>query len=153
MSDELRQVTRADIVREARACIGVPFRHQHSNPEAGGLDCRGLLEWVAHSAFGRPLPPPHTYQRKPSGVEFYARLKAEMEEIATNEAREGDVVMIQLPRHDEPRHAGILVEGRFEMMIIHAWEADAPGRVICEPYRGWLVRRTRHAFHFPGVID
>lgn len=145
--------TREAVTREARACVGVPFRHQHSDPSTGGLDCRGLLEWVAHRSFGRPLPAVHDYARKPSGREFYERLSAEMVEIAPADAREGDVVMIQFPRDDEPRHAGILARGPFEMMIVHAFEADSPGSVREEPYRGWPARCTRHAFRFPGVID
>lgn len=146
-------ITREAITREARSVIGVPFRHQHSDPQTGGLDCRGLLEWVAHRTTGRALPPVHNYDRKPSGREFYERLKAEMIEIDKGEARAGDVVLIRFPRDTEARHAGILVEGLYETMIVHAFESDRPGHVIEEPYRGWPKRCTVAAFRFPGVRD
>lgn len=145
-------VTREDIQREARALVGVPFKHQHSDPATGGLDCRGLLEYLAFRLYGRPIPL-RDYRRRPSGREFYEQLAAEMDEILPREARAGDVVMIQLPRDDEPRHAGVLAEGPFELMIIHAFERDEPGEVIEEPFRGWPQRRARHAFRFRGVVD
>lgn len=152
MSAEAKTITRADIVREARACIGVPFKHQHSDPRTGGLDCRGLLEWVLHRLTGRPLPA-HNYCRQPSGREFYERVAAECEEVPLGDAREGDVVMIQFPRAEDVKHAGILARGPYELMLIHAFERIPPGRVIEEPFRGWLVRCARHSFRFPGVAD
>lgn len=145
-------VTREDIQREARKLVGVPFKHQHSDPATGGLDCRGLLEYLGFVLYERPIPL-RDYQRKPSGREFYEKLAAEMDEIPVGEAREGDVVMIQFPRDDEPRHAGVLVKGPFELMIIHAFERDVPGAVVEEPYRGWPRKCTRHAFRFRGLAD
>lgn len=161
MSGAARRITRADIVREARALLGVPFRHQHSDPAAGGVDCRGELEYVAHKLTGRPLPKVHDYRREPSGREFYEKLKAEMDEIPLEEAREGDVVMIKFPRDEEARHAGILARGPKvagpdsvgELMIIHAFEREKPGRVIEEPFRGWPARCAATAFRFRGVAD
>jgi hypothetical protein len=154
-------ITRADIVREARALIGVPFKHQHSDPRTGGVDCRGELEWVAHRLTGRPLPEVHNYRREPSGREFYEKLKAEMDEIPLGEAREGDVVMIKFPRDTEARHAGILAQGppvagpdsEGELTIIHAFERERPGAVREEPYRGWPSRCAVTAFRFRGLAD
>ncbi|HEV2708317.1 MAG TPA: NlpC/P60 family protein [Pyrinomonadaceae bacterium] len=144
-------VTRANIVAAARAQIGVPFAHQGSDP-ATGLDCRGLVEWVAFLLWQRPIPP-RKYQRIPSGREFREKLTAEMDEIPVAEARDGDVVLIKLPRHDEARHAGILFTGIYEPMIVHAFERYRPGYVREEPYRGWTAGRTVAAFRFRGVID
>lgn len=145
-------ITRADVVREARACLGVPFRHQCSDPRAGGLDCRGLLEWVAHRLTGRPLPR-HDYRRVPDGREFYERLSAEMDEIAIEDALPADVVMVKFPRQAEARHAGFLAQGPYELMLIHAFERTAPGKVIEEPYRGWPERCAAAAFRFRGIKD
>lgn len=152
MSSEAN-ITRADIVREARALLGVPFRHQHSDPATGGVDCRGVLEWVAHRLTGRPLPAVHSYHRQPSGREFYEKLRDEMDEILLAGAREGDVVMIKFPRDTEARHAGILAEGPYELMLIHAFEREAPGCVREEPFRGWPSRCAVKAFRFRGVTD
>jgi cell wall-associated NlpC family hydrolase len=154
-------ITRADIVREARALIGVPFKHQHSDPSTGGLDCRGELEWVAFRLTGRPLPEVHNYRREPDGKEFYEKLKAEMDEIPLEDAREGDVVMIKFPRDDEARHAGVLTRGpgvegpnsEGELMIVHAFERGRPGKVIEEPFRGWPERCAVTGFRFRGLVD
>jgi cell wall-associated NlpC family hydrolase len=153
-------ITRADIVREARALIGVPFKHQCSDPNAGGVDCRGVLEWVAHRLTGRPLPV-HDYRREPSGREFYERLRAELDEMPLADAREGDVVLIKFPRDDEARHAGILARGprvagpdsEGELTIVHAFERERPGKVREEPYRGWPQKCAVTAFRFRGVVD
>jgi cell wall-associated NlpC family hydrolase len=154
-------ITRADIVREARACIGVPFKHQHSDPATGGLDCRGLLEWIAFRLTDRPLPEVRDYRREPDGREFYEKLKAEMDEIPLEEAREGDVVMIKFPRDDEARHAGVLARGpgvegpdsEGELMIVHAFERERPGKVVEQPFRGWPQKCAVTAFRFRGLVD
>lgn len=154
-------ITRADIVREARAVIGVPFKHQHSDPSTGGLDCRGLLEWIAFRLTNRPLPEVHNYRREPDGREFYDRLKAEMDEIALEDAREGDVVMIKFPRDDEARHAGVLTRGpgvegpdsEGELMIVHAFERERPGQVVEQPFRGWPQKCATAAFRFRELAD
>jgi hypothetical protein len=152
-------ITRVDVVREARACVGVPFRHQGSDPGTGGLDCRGLLEWVAHRLTGRPLPV-HDYRREPSGREFRERLSAEMDEISLDDALPADVVLIKFPRDEEARHAGFLADGPVvavgtegELMLIHAFEKNKPGRVVEEPYRGWPERCAVAAFRFRGIAD
>lgn len=146
-----KTVTVADIEREALALEGVPFRHQGSDPGTG-VDCRGLIEWLALRLFGRPVPH-RDYQRVPSGREFYESLRAEMDEIPKEEARAGDVVLIRFPRDTEARHGGVLARGPYELMIVHAFETDAPGKVITEPYRGWPARCTRTAFRFRGVVE
>lgn len=149
---ETRVITRADIEREARKLVGVAFKHQHSDP-AVGLDCRGVFEWLGFVLLGRPIPV-REYQRKPDGREFYEKLKAEMEEVAVEEATRGDFVLITLPKDTEARHGGVLVAGLYEPMIIHAFERfEGTGSVIEEPYRGWTRRRTATAFRFPGVVD
>jgi cell wall-associated NlpC family hydrolase len=154
-------ITRGDIVREARACIGVPFKHQHSDPNTGGVDCRGLLEWIAYRLTERPLPDVRNYRREPDGKEFYEKLKAEMDEIALEDAREGDVVMIKFPRDDEARHAGVLTRGpgvegpdsEGELMVVHAFEREKPGQVREEPFRGWPRKCAVAAFRFRGLVD
>ncbi len=144
-------VTRDDVVRAARALRGAPFRHQGRDP-ATGLDCLGLLEYLACRLWGRALPE-RRYKRKPSGEELLAGLRAELEEIPLGAAREADVVLINLPRDTEARHVGLLAGGPYELMLIHAFETDAPGRVLEEPYRGWKQRRTVRAFRWPGIVD
>ena len=144
------RIHRDDIEREANALVGVPFRHQNSDPRTGGVDCRGVLEWIAHRLTGRPLPH-HTYRHTPSGEEFYEKLSAEMDEIALDDALRGDVVMMRLPRDVEARHVAVLVRGEYEMMIVHAFERTRPGAVVKEPYRGWPRRCAVRAFRYRGI--
>ena len=145
-----KRVTRADVVAVARKVVGVPFRHQGSDPETG-LDCRGLLEWVALVLWGRQIPL-RDYQRKPSGAEFLEKMRAELEEIDPADARFGDAVLIHFPKDTEARHGGILALGSYELMLIHAWESRGEGEVTEEPLRGWKSRNIDYAFRFP-VID
>ena len=143
------RVTRDDVVAVARMLKGVRFAHQGSDP-ALGIDCRGVLEWVALVLWNRPIPP-RDYQRTPSGREFYEKLAAELTEIDPAEAGHGDAVMIRYPKdpQDEAKHGGILARGPYETMLIHAWEHRDTGEVIEEPLRGWKQRNILHAFRYP----
>lgn len=143
------RITRDDIVAVARTLIGVPFRHQGSYP-ATGLDCRGVIEYVAFALWGRPIPQ-RDYQRKPDGAEFLEKMRAEMTEIDPAEARHGDAVLIHFPRDTEARHGGVLARGPYETMLIHAWESRGEGEVREEPLRGWKLRNIDYAFRFPGI--
>ena len=49
--DEIMSVTRADIVAEARAWIGTPYRHQASL-KGVGCDCLGLVRGVWRAVIG-----------------------------------------------------------------------------------------------------
>lgn len=144
-------VTRDDVVAAARLLKGVPFKHQGSNPETG-LDCRGVIEWVAYVLSGRAIPQ-RDYQRRPSGAEFLEKMRAEMREKDPTEARHGDAVLIHFPRDGEARHGGIIAQGPYEPMLIHAWESRGEGEVREEPLRGWKLRNIDYAFSFPFVGD
>lgn len=144
------RITRDDVVAVARTLIGVPFRHQGSYPETG-LDCRGVIEYVAFVLWHRPIPP-REYQRKPSGIEFLEKMRAEMTEIDPAEAGHGDAVLIHFPRDTEARHGGVLASGPYEQMLIHAWESRGEGEVREEPLRGWKLKNIDYAFRFPFVV-
>jgi cell wall-associated NlpC family hydrolase len=142
-------VTRDDVVAAARRLKGVPFEHQGSNPETG-IDCRGVIEWVAYVLGGR-LIPARDYQRRPSGAEFLEKMRAEMREKAPADIRHGDAVLIHFPRDTEARHGGIVAQGPYELMLVHAWENQGDGEVREEPLRGWKLRNIDYAFAFPFV--
>lgn len=144
------RVTRGDVVAVARMLRGVPFRHQGSYPETG-LDCRGVIEYAGLVLWGRPIPP-REYQRKPSGSEFLEKMRAELEEIDPAQAGRGDAVLMHFPRDTEARHGGILADGPYELMLIHAWENRGEGEVREEPLRGWKARNIDYAFRF-RVVD
>jgi cell wall-associated NlpC family hydrolase len=145
------RITRDDVVAVARLLKGVPFRHQGSNPETG-LDCRGVIEWTAFVLRGRPIPP-RNYQRTPDGAEFLEKMRAEMREKDKAEAGPGDAVLIHFPKDTEARHGGIVAQGPYELMLVHAWESRGEGEVREEPLRGWKLRNIDYAFTFPFVGD
>lgn len=145
------RITRDDVVAVARLLKGVPFEHQGSNPETG-IDCRGVIEWVAFVLTGRPIPQ-RDYQRSPSGAEFLEKMRAEMREKDRTDVRHGDAVLIHFPRDTEARHGGIVAQGPYELMLIHAWESRGDGEVREEPLRGWKLRNVDYAFTFPFVGD
>jgi cell wall-associated NlpC family hydrolase len=144
-------VTRDDVVAAARLLIGAPFKHQGSDP-ATGIDCRGVIEWIAFVLAGRTIPP-RDYQRTPDGAEFLQKMRAEMAEKDKAEAGHGDAVLIHFPRDTEARHGGIVAQGPYELMLIHAWESRGEGEVREEPLRGWKLRNIDYAFSFPFVGD
>lgn len=144
-------ITRDDVVKVTRLLKGVPFEHQGSNPETG-LDCRGVIEWVAYVLSGRSIPL-RDYQRSPSGAEFLEKMRAEMREIDKAAARPGDAVLIHFPRDTEAKHGGIIAQGPYEPMLIHAWENQSDGEVREEPLRGWKLRNIDYAFSFPFIKD
>lgn len=146
-----KRVTRADVVRVARSLKGVPFKHQGSDPATGGVDCRGVLEYVGLVLWGRAIPL-RDYQRAPSGAEFLEKMRAELEEVPLEEAREGDAVLIHFPKTTEAQHGGILAEGPYERMLVHAWVGRGDGEVREEPLRGWKLRNIDYVFRFP-VVD
>lgn len=144
-------ITADDVVAVARLLKGVRFEHQGSHPETG-LDCRGVIEWVAHVLAGRAIPQ-RDYQRRPSGTEFLEKMRAEMVEKDRTKARHGDAVLIHFPRDTEARHGGIVAQGPHELMLIHAWENQGEGSVREEPLRGWKLRNIDYAFTFPFIGD
>jgi cell wall-associated NlpC family hydrolase len=145
------RITRDDVAAVARLLKGVPFRHQGSNPETG-IDCRGVIEWIAFVLMGR-LIPPRNYQRTPSGAEFLEKMRAEMREIDPAEAGHGDAVLMHFPKDTEARHGGVVVRGPYELMLVHAWEGRGEGEVREEPLRGWKLRNIDYAFRFPFIGD
>lgn len=145
------RITRDDVVAVARLLKGVPFEHQGSNPETG-LDCRGVIEYIALALGNRPIPL-RDYQRRPSGAEFLEKMRAEMREKDKAGARPGDAVLIHFPRDTEARHGGIVAQGPYELMLIHAWESRGEGEVREEPLRGWKLKNIDYTFSFPFVGD
>jgi cell wall-associated NlpC family hydrolase len=144
-------ITREDVVEVARSLKGVRFEHQGSNPETG-LDCRGVIKWTVYALAGRPIPL-RDYQRRPSGAEFLEEMRTEMREKDKADVRNGDAVLMHFPRDTEARHGGIVAQGPYELMLIHAWESRGDGEVREEPLRGWKLRNIDYAFSFPFIGD
>jgi cell wall-associated NlpC family hydrolase len=148
----MAEITREQIVEAARSFLGVHFLHQSIDP-AIGLDCRGLLLAVAKKIGHQPrLEHRMNYARLPDPAEFRAALEAELERIPIDEAGPGDVVHIFFPRQipKEATHAGIVAQGPYEPMLIHAFATQLGGSVIEEPLRRWK-NYLAGAFRFPNL--
>lgn len=136
---------KADIVRQARAWIGTPWRHQGRVPRVG-LDCAGLIIKVAHelqlSTYDFTA-----YQRHAQWSLFVDFFRAHGREIDIRAARPGDILIMRQERF--PCHCAIVGDDGAELSIIHAYALRRA--VVEERLTGeWLARRVA-AFVFPGV--
>lgn len=141
--------TRGRIVAAARSLKGKPFKHQSRSLDA--MDCRGLLMNVA-DLIGMKTKRIYrdNYAVHPDGDEFRSALAAELIEIPMDDAGPGDCVMIKFPREKKATHVGILAQGPYEMMIVHAKGVDGSGSVCEEPLRRW-TKYIVTAFRLPEV--
>lgn len=149
---ETVQVTRERIVSEARALLGVPWLHQGRAKEFG-IDCLGMLISIARSLGHEPQNDFTNYRRRSPGTALKAGLEREMDVIALDELKDGDVVLIWFPRDEEPRHVGVIATGLYERMIIHCFEPkQGGGRVAEEPFRRWQPYVVG-CYRWKGIAD
>jgi NlpC/P60 family putative phage cell wall peptidase len=141
-------MTRADVVAEARAWLGTPYRHQASL-KGVGTDCLGLVRGVWRGVIGAEPEAAPAYT--PDWAEALGQetlleaARRHLAEVAIGEAREGDVLLFRMGLGTPAKHAAIVSgPGR----IIHAYW----GRAVCETRLvPWWQRRIAAAFAFPAV--
>jgi len=156
LTEPREPITRAAIIREARALLGVPFNHQHKDPAAGGVDCRGLL-LVICDRLGYTLTRVYRsdYARNPDPAEFREALETELDRLPSiDDAQPADVFLIRFPRQtrEQATHVGILAAGPYEPLLIHAFAGYYEGQVTEEPLRRWQPYLV-DAFRFRGLAD
>ena len=148
-------VSRADIVKAARAYQGTPFRHQ-GRARGAGVDCIGLLVGTARDA-GLEVVDRADYPRQPVPAELIAGLSANLDRIEVDEARAGDVLVFwiidpaTLPpekRSETPQHVGMLTDAG----MIHAWSEGRRAVVEHGLTQGWRSR-IHSAWRFRGLED
>lgn len=143
-------MTRAEVVRLARAWIGTPYHHQAS--VAGvGTDCLGLVRGIYRDLYGRDAEVPPPYSRdwaEAGGVEtMLAAARRHLVEIEPARASAGDVVVFRFRAQTVAKHAAILTGAE---SMIHAVEGAPVSEVaLCR----WWRRRIVGAFAFPGIED
>lgn len=148
----LDDVTRADVVSEARSWKGTPYAHQH-RAKGHAVDCVGLVIGVAREL--RLVAPDFdvpAYRPKPDGVTLLAQCRQFMREVPEDEVKPGHVLVLAFRR--EPQHLGILgdyLHGGFT--LIHAYgTVDGKGHVeemsLTNDRKGF---RPIAAFALPGV--
>ena len=117
------------IMEEARRWLGTPFRHR-GRLKGEGVDCLGLAIGVAR-ALGLPVEDCLAYPRRPDAGQLRAGLAAQLQEVAVESVRPGD--LLRLAVNGKATHLAILSQlpdGR--PGLIHAY---APCRQVVE--HGW----------------
>jgi cell wall-associated NlpC family hydrolase len=127
------------VIDEARAWVGVPFRHQ--GRDGSGIDCVGLPIVVGQRlGFFAPDFEVARYGRLPTG-ELIERVQQHCVPLAR--ALPGSLVVIAWTKI--AAHVAICTGET----LVHAYESV--GRVIEHGYRGRWVRMTHSAWALPGV--
>ncbi|MBI1239065.1 MAG: peptidase P60 [Alphaproteobacteria bacterium] len=141
-------VARAEIIAEARAWRGTPYRHQAS-VKGIGADCLGLVRGVYRALYGEEPEPMPAYTEdwaEITGAETLADAAARhLVPIAIDEAQPGDVVLFRIVRGGPAKHAAILSE---PARIVHAYSGHA---VAESPLTPWWRRKIAYAFSFPAL--
>lgn len=132
--------TRADIVRNARTWLGVPFAHQGRS--RAGVDCGGLLIVVADEA-GLCITPPAVYSQSPDPAVINTTLLANATRIPLDQIQPGDILRFSFA--GDPRHVGIASD----IGVIHAWAK--PGKVVEHRLDAVWRSRLREAWTPNGV--
>jgi NlpC/P60 family putative phage cell wall peptidase len=139
---------RDDIVAEARAWIGTPYRHQASL-KGVGCDCLGLVRGVWRAVIG-PEPehaPPYAPDwAEATGAETLAGAGfRHLVPVTTDAFQPGDVLLFRWRTHLPAKHAAIVTSSR---TMVHAHDGAAVAEVAIAP---WWRRHLAYAFAFPGA--
>jgi cell wall-associated NlpC family hydrolase len=139
-------VTSAAIVAEARAWLGVPWRHQGRS--RSGIDCVGLVVRVAQALLLSDYDSAG-YGRRAQGQGFVEHFRSNMDGVAIPEAGPGDVLVFADRAY--PCHCGFLTQRLGQPHLLHAHALRR--QVIEEPYAGEWPFKIKFAFRFrnPGI--
>lgn len=142
-------MTRAEIVAEARAWIGTPWRHQ-SCLKGAGVDCLHLIAGVGRNV-GAPEAARffdnqewHNYGREPDPAKMFAGCDALSDRIDPATALPGDALLFAIGGH--PMHFGLLTDSN---TFIHAYLGAR--RVVEHRLDDKWRRRIIRAYRFRGV--
>lgn len=170
-AENLRAVTRAEVVAAARSWLGTPYRHQAS-VKGAGCDCLGLVRGVWRELYGFEPEAAPAYRAdwaETGGREtLLAAARRRLVAQPRAELRLGDVLLFRMSPEACVKHAAIVSEvpcplrpdaagqvsspagggGLGEAKIVHAYW----GRAAVESWLGpWWRRRLVARFEFPGV--
>ncbi len=140
--------TRADIIREARDWVGVPYLDQHKTK--AGCDCIGLILGVAGVLGVPPHYPAPAYTPNPDGV-MMRREMQRMFDPVYDTLKPGMIGCFWYAHREYPQHLCIFSDYR-GLGMIHTNQANASVREhrIDEH---WGKRFIAPAFDFPGVTE
>lgn len=143
------QDIRTQIVAEARAWVGTPYRHQASL-KGVGCDCLGLVRGVWRAVLGAEPELPPAYSADWAEASFEESLAdaatRHLVSIPLESARAGDVLLFRWRANLPAKHAAILVS---DDRMVHAHDGHAVSEVYFAP---WWRRRLAFAFSFPEAV-
>lgn len=143
-------VPREDVVAEARAWIGTPYRHQASL-RGVGCDCLGLVRGVFRALHGgepEAVPPYTPDWAEATGRDtLMAAAERHLIRIVPAKSRPGDVLLFRWRAGLPAKHAAVVATAA---TMVHAHDGARVAEVAIAP---WWRRRIAGAFRFPGVID
>ena len=148
-------ITRSQIVAEARAWIGTPYRHQASL-KGVGCDCLGLVRGVWRALVGsepQSAPPYSRDWAEATGEETLARAaRTHLVEIDPAQFAPGDVLLFRYRPLYPAKHAAIVsaCDENWPALMVHAHDGASVAEVAVAP---WWRRRLAYAFRFPGLTD
>lgn len=133
----------------ARAWLGTPYRHGASTWGAGA-DCLGLIRGVWRSLYGSepeavPLYTPD-WAEVTRDERLWAAARRHLDEIASQTAGPGDVLLFRMRAASPAKHLGILAADRAGgATVIHAFSGVG---VVESPLGEAWRRRVAAAFRF-----
>lgn len=143
-------IKRSDIVAEARAWIGTPYRHQASL-KGVGCDCLGLVRGIWRAVLGaepEQAPPYAPDWAEATASEALADAAARhLIALGTADIAPGDIVLFRWRASMPAKHAAIVTA---PALMVHAHDGAAVAEVAFAP---WWRRRLAYAFRFPGLTD
>ena len=143
-------LSRSEIITEARAWIGTPYRHQASL-KGVGCDCLGLVRGVWRALIGEEPQITPAYSRdwaEASGEESLAlAARTHLIEIEPAQFAPGDVLLFRYRACYPAKHAAIVSA---PALMVHAHDGAAVAEVAIAP---WWRRSLAYAFRFPGLLD
>lgn len=140
-------------VREARAWIGTPYRHQAS-VKGVGADCLGLIRGLWRELVGPEPAVVPAYSpdwAEVGGAEtLLEAARAWLVEVHPAQARVGDVLLFRMGRGAPAKHCGVLsVVGPTRKMIHAYW-----GRAVVESWMGrFWEERLVAVFRWPEAVE
>lgn len=159
------EITREQIVAEARAWIGTPYHHQASL-KGVGADCLGLVRgvWCQVTGDTHEDPPPYTQDwAEATGKELMRdAARRYLDEVDITGMQKpailsvlypGDVVLFRMLERGPAKHCGFVAKDGGVLTLIHAWNQQSfKGSKVEEVAfdAGW-VNRIAYAFRFKGL--
>lgn len=148
--------TSTDIVAEARAWIGTPYRH-HGRGRGRACDCVGLIVGVPEALTGAQLYERFDYSDHPKAEKLLNEVGKALDEQydrvqpgALPVLKPGEVVALYVNHHKLPQHLAIIGEYQGRLTLIHAFNKNE--KVVEHSLTRWWHQRVCRVYRYPDVV-